>query len=98
VVPDLDLAPYAGEQTNPYTGERYVLTQGDLHTLHERHVATPGAHRYWLILGTHDEVLDWRIAARHYRGARQTIFGADDHRLTRWPECLPQLLSFADVT
>lgn len=95
VVPDLDLAPYAGQQTNPYTGERYVLTRADLDTLRERHVAHPDPRRYWLVLGTRDEVLDWRIAARHYQGARQTIFNGDDHRLTRWPECLDELAAFA---
>ncbi|GGY12657.1 YqiA/YcfP family alpha/beta fold hydrolase [Paludibacterium paludis] len=95
VVPDLDLAPYVGEQENPYTGERYILTRADLDTLFERHVERPEPSRYWLVLGARDEVLDWRIAARHFRGARQTVFSGDDHRLARWPECLESLPDFA---
>lgn len=93
--PDLSLAGYLGPQTNPYTGEQYTLGEADLTALRRLHVERPTPDRYWLVLGSADEVLDWREAAQHYRGARQTVFNGDDHRLARWPECLPGVLAFA---
>lgn len=94
VRPDRSLAAYLGPQTNPYTGEQYTLGQADLEALRRLAVERPRAARYWLVLGTADEVLDWREAALHYRGARQTVFNGDDHRLARWPECLPGVLAW----
>lgn len=95
VRPDRSLAAYIGPQTNPYTGEQYTLGEADLTALRRLAVERPNAERYWLVLGTADEVLDWREAVRHYRGARQTVFFGDDHRLARWPECLPGVLAWA---
>jgi predicted esterase YcpF (UPF0227 family) len=83
------------EQLHPYTGQRYRLTAADLALLKRHFIARPTPARYWLLLGSADETLDWHEAARHYAGCRQTVLNADDHRLTRWPECLPGLLDFA---
>lgn len=95
IYPDRSLAGFLGPQTNPYTGEQYTLDEADLTALRRLHVGRPTPERYWLVLGTADEVLDWREAAHHYRGARQTVFNGDDHRLARWTECLPGVLAFA---
>lgn len=89
------LAELAGERVHPYTGEHYHLDMDDMNALRDRFVPRPDPRRYWLVLGTADETLDWREAARHYAGARQTLFNGDDHRLNRWPECLPFLSDFA---
>lgn len=83
------------EQHNPYSGERYQLTEADLAVLQRHFIARPTPQRYWLVLGSADETLDWREAAQHYAGCRQTIFAGDDHRLQRWHECLPALAAFA---
>lgn len=92
VYPEHDLARFLGPQHNPYTGEDYVLTEQHMAELQAIRPERLHAANYWLVLGTADEVLDWRVAARHYRGARQTMFNGDDHRLQRWPQCLPGLL------
>ncbi|POZ60862.1 YqiA/YcfP family alpha/beta fold hydrolase, partial [Chromobacterium alticapitis] len=65
VRPDRDLARFAGKQTNPYTGEVYTLGDDDLQALLAQRVDQPSAGRYWLLLGSRDEVLDWREAACH---------------------------------
>ncbi|UTH75885.1 YqiA/YcfP family alpha/beta fold hydrolase [Chromobacterium sp. IIBBL 290-4] len=93
--PDRDLHRFLGEQTNPYTGEVYTLDERDMAALQAQCVATPALDRYWLLLGTCDEVLDWREAARHYRQNRQTIFNGDDHRLNNWPKVLPDVIAWA---
>ena len=92
ITPQHDLARFLGPQHNPYTGEDYVLTEQHMAELEAIQPAGVTAANYWLVLGTADEVLDWRVAARHYAGARQTVFNGDDHRLQRWPQCLPGLL------
>ncbi|SCK11405.1 YqiA/YcfP family alpha/beta fold hydrolase [Vogesella sp. LIG4] len=93
--PERDLARFLGPQHNPYTGEDYVLTEQHMAELEAIQPPAIHAANYWLVLGTADEVLDWRVAARHYAGARQTVFNGDDHRLQRWPQCLPGLLGIA---
>ncbi|OHX11101.1 hypothetical protein BI343_05875 [Chromobacterium amazonense] len=92
--PDRDLARFAGEQTNPYTGEVYTLGDADLAALQAQKTDKPTAGRYWLLLGSRDEVLDWREAARHYNGNRQTVFNGDDHRLNNWPKVLPDVVAW----
>lgn len=95
IQPHLDLQHLPRAQQHPYTGEHYTLTDADIAALESHQVSSPDPQRYWLIQGSQDEVLDWRIAARHFQGCRQTLFSGDDHRLARWPECLPQLQAFA---
>jgi predicted esterase YcpF (UPF0227 family) len=95
VLPQQDLQRFGGEQQNPYSGETYFLDASDFKVLEAHQVAHPDQRRFWLILGSSDEVLDWQQAAVHYQGCKQTIFNGDDHRLDRWRECLPLLASFA---
>jgi len=94
VTPHLDLQRHLGAQHNPYTGESYTLGDADMQALLAMQ-ATPRHGQYWLLLGSADEVLDWRQAARHFGRHHQTIFNGDDHRLKRWLECLPPLLNWA---
>lgn len=98
VQPHLDLAQFPREQVHPYTGEHYLLDDADVATLAGHRLARPDPARFWLVLGSADEVLDWRLSARLFQGCRQTLFNGDDHRLTRWPECLPHLAAFAAFT
>lgn len=86
---------FYGEHENPYSGERFTLGEADRAALEAMYVAHPNPAHYWLVLGSADEVLDWRLAARHFAGARQTVLNHDDHRLARWPQRLPELARFA---
>ncbi|AXE32632.1 hypothetical protein DK842_08295 [Chromobacterium phragmitis] len=94
VRPDRDLERFRGEQTNPYTGEVYTLGNDDLRALLAQKTDAPDNGRYWLLLGSRDETLDWREAAVHYRHSRQTVFNGDDHRLNNWPKVLPQVVAW----
>ncbi|MDF0604729.1 hypothetical protein HZU77_003550 [Neisseriaceae bacterium TC5R-5] len=95
IQPYLHLARLLGEQRNPYTGEVYTLSQADIQDLLTIQVEQPNNLHTWLLLGTNDEVLDWRQASRHYRKSRQTILNGDDHRLQRWSTVLPDILAWA---
>lgn len=93
VYPERELANFLGPLHNPYTGEDYVLGREHMAELVAIRPASITASLYWLIVGTEDEVLDWREAADYYAGASQTILEGDDHRLKGWPQCLPGLLA-----
>ena len=91
--PEDDLARFIGPLHNPYTGEHYTLGWHHMDELLALRPPRLTAANYWLVLGTADEVLDWRQAVRYYRGAATTVLNGDDHRLQGWPQCLPGLLA-----
>ena len=95
VTPQLDLESYLGTQRNLYTGEAYELTRE--HIAEWRSLDAPSIHpeRYFLIVETGDEVLDYRVAVRKYAGARQLVIEGGDHTLKSFPDHLPAILEFA---
>jgi len=98
VVAHLSLAPYVGQQTNLFTGESFEFTPAhieELEALETSRLGQPG--RYWLMVETGDEVLDYRQAVKKYAGARQTVLAGGDHSFTRWPDYLDELLDFAGL-
>ncbi len=98
VVSHLTLEPWLGPQTHLYSGETFELTERHLDELRAMEVprlAEP--RRYWLLVETGDEVLDYRHAVEKYLGAHQTILKGGDHSFTRWAEYLPEILRFAGL-
>ena len=53
--------------------------------------------RYWLLVETGDEVLDYRDAVKKYAGARQTVLEGGDHSFSRWNDYLDEVIAFADL-
>jgi len=53
--------------------------------------------RYWLIVETGDEVLDYRRAVERYRGAEQLVIPGGDHSLQSFPAHMPRILQFAGL-
>lgn len=93
-----DLAPYRGTQTNMYSGERFEVT--DAHFEELRALAVPRItrpDRYFLLVQSGDEVLDWREAVACYGGAHQLVEGGGDHGFQRFDAQIPALLRFAGV-
>jgi predicted esterase YcpF (UPF0227 family) len=98
VRPYEDLAPYVGRQENIYTGEAFdVLPEhvDELRALAVPRITRPD--RYWLMVQTGDEVLDWREAVAFYGGAFQLVEGGGDHGFQRFDAQLPAVLRFAGV-
>ena len=93
-----DLAPYAGPQTNLYTGETFeVLPRhfDELRALAVPRITRPG--RYLLLARSGDEVLDWRTMVAFYGGAWQQVRGGGTHGYDDIGPDLPALLRFAGV-
>jgi uncharacterized protein len=96
VHPHLHFARFLGPQKNLYTGETFELTQAHVDELAALDVATiTREERYWLVVETGDEVLDYREATRYYAGAFQTVIRGGDHALSSFPEHIPDLVEWA---
>lgn len=98
VDPARDLARYRGPQHNPYTGEDYSL--GDEHfdqltRLRMKRITRPS--RYFLLVQSGDEVLDWREAVALYGGAWQSVQGGGDHAFSSFAGEIPSILRFLGV-
>jgi len=98
VRPIATLRAQLGPQQNPYTGERYQLTQqhfAELRALWVERLTRPD--RYFLLVREGDEVLDWREAAARYAGAWQFVAGGGTHGWDDIDAEIPAMLRFAGV-
>jgi len=96
IVPHADLLPYAGRQRNLYTGDEYDVTPAhfaELAALAVERITRP--ERYFLLVRTGDEVLDWRKAVAFYAGAYQYVAGGGDHGWTDFAGEVSSVLRFA---
>lgn len=92
----LDAGKFIGEHTNFHSGERFTFTGEHARQL-QAQVAVPTPERYWLLLETGDEVLDYHQAQDFWFGCRQSVFEGGDHSFTRFPGIIPQLIEFAGL-
>lgn len=98
VVAPRSLEEWVGPQTNLYTGETFDFTHAHIDAL--RALDTPAItrpERYWLLVETGDELLDYRDAVARYAGARQTVLEGGDHGFSRWNDYLDEVVRFAGL-
>jgi predicted esterase YcpF (UPF0227 family) len=98
VLAHLSLADFVGSHTNLYTGERFDFTLEHVEELRRIDVAEiRKPERFWLLVETADEVLDYRQAVLKYVGARQTVIEGGDHSFQHFGEFLDGILAFAGL-
>lgn len=97
ITPHVGLETFLGPQQNLYTGAPYELTRADLDGWRALALETVDPERYLLLLETGDELLDWRVAARRYEGARTVIRDGGDHTLQSFAEHIPRILAFSGL-
>ena len=98
VVAHLTLAGYLGPQVNLYTGETFLFTPehiAELAALEVPHILRP--ERFWLLVETGDEVLDYRQAVTRYSGAHQTVIEGGDHSFQHFRDFLDPIIAFAGL-
>ncbi len=96
VHPHAHFQEFLGPQTNLYTGEAFVLTRTHVDELRELDVPVISRpQRYWLLVETGDEVLDYREALACYAGAFHTVVQGGDHSLASFHEHVPDLVQWA---
>jgi uncharacterized protein len=96
VHPQNHFGRYVGPQRNLYTGERFDLTLehvAELAALDPPAITRPD--RYWLLVETADEVLDYREAVAYYAGAFQSVVQGGDHSFSSFPEFVPEIVAWA---
>jgi len=89
------LASSLGVQTNLYTGEAFEVTRAhmdELRALAVTRITRP--ERYFLLVETGDEVLDYREAVAYYGGAHQLVRGGGDHAFTDFEAQMPAIVRF----
>jgi hypothetical protein len=92
------LPEFLGPNRNLYTGESYELTPQHLDELRQLEVpAITRPERYLLIVGTQDEVLDYRQALARYAGAQQIIVEDGDHGLSNLADHVGRIREFASA-
>lgn len=98
ITPHEGLRAYLGSQKNLHTGEPYQLTKRHLEELHALLVLQPTLPaRYYLMVTTGDEVLDYRQAVSKYAGAKQLVVQGSDHGFADFENHLDSVLEFAGV-
>jgi predicted esterase YcpF (UPF0227 family) len=89
------LVDFLGEQENPYTHERYLLEAKHIEEL--KVLDTPLISQpddFWLLQQTEDEVLDYRQAVAHFKGAKQTVEEGGDHSFIDFERYPAQIIEF----
>ncbi len=96
VRPYASLESFLGPQRNLHTGEPWTLTRehlAQLEALRVRQITRP--ERYFLLVRSGDELLDWREAVAYYAGAWQYVAGGGDHGWADFAAEIPSVLRFA---
>lgn len=96
VVNALDVGQFLGEHANFHSGERFTFSEAHATQLMTQ-VSRPTLARYWLLLETGDEVLDYHQAQAFYAGCRQTVLAGGDHGFTKFPEFVSQIIEYAGL-
>jgi predicted esterase YcpF (UPF0227 family) len=93
--PARDLARHIGETRAWHSEERFYFLPEYVDQLRDM---TPGElsrlSRYFAVIATGDEVLDWREMSARYRGSHLRIVEGSDHALSDFDTHLPHLLHF----
>jgi uncharacterized protein len=98
VAAHLSLASCVGPQTNIYTGEQYDFAREYLAELQALAIKKPQQlERYWLMVETGDQTLDYSEAVDFYRGAKQLVIEGGDHGFQAWERLLADVVEFAGV-
>lgn len=91
----LDPERFVGTHQHYHGGASFQFTRAHAAQLAAQCIRQPTPERYFLLLETGDEVLDYRHAAEHYRASRSVILPGGDHSFTRFPDFIPAILEFA---
>jgi predicted esterase YcpF (UPF0227 family) len=99
VDPARDLARHIGETTSWHDEQDKFFFRPEF--IDELAAMTPRQptrlQRYFAVIATGDEVLDWREMSARYRGAHLRIVEGSDHQLSDFDEHLPHVLDFLEI-
>jgi predicted esterase YcpF (UPF0227 family) len=95
VRPQDRFAEFVGRTLKSYhSDDEYRLTQADMQELIKTDLAPCKPARYWVMLQTGDETLDYRQAIEKYEGSRLLVEEGGSHAFDGFEQWLPQLVEF----
>lgn len=88
---------FAGKHTNPYTNNEFVVPS-DLDNLDMDMypLGKEDKKKFYIILGTADEVLDYHKALEFYRGCAVNVIENENHRIRDFQSCCTGILEFIE--
>ena len=92
------LQAYLGKNINHYSGEEFELTAEHIEELKEldiEYITKP--HRYFVLLQTGDEVLDYSQAFVKFAGSRMIVEEGGDHSFNSFEKHLDVILSYCGI-
>lgn len=98
VKPSRELGNHLGVTTAYHSDEPFEFRLeyiDELKALEVTKITRP--ERYFLLVATGDEVLDWREMVAHYPGARQQVIEGSDHGISDFEHYLDPVLAFCGV-
>ncbi len=99
VKPARDLAVHLGDHTMWHNPEQHFVFEASfVDELIAQEIATiTRPQRYFAVIATGDEVLDWREMTGHYPGATIKLLPGGDHALSDYDQHLDAVLDFLDL-
>ena len=98
VRPAASLAAHLGPQRNLHTGDAWELTPEHFAELEALTVSSlTRRDRYFLLMRSGDELIDWREAVARYASAWQFVLGGGNHGWEDIDDEIPSMLRFAGV-
>ncbi len=94
--PALAAAELVGQRLKNYhSDDEYTLTAQSVEHLATLKRTTPKHKaRYWLLVQTEDEVLDYALAVKFYTGCKQTVEPGGSHGFEGFEQHLPNIFGF----
>jgi len=88
---------HLGQQYNPYTDEKYVLTDRHRQQLLEIEVDIIDAKLFWLLLQEGDETLDFRQSLQKYPTVKTVLETQGSHRFDGFERFVDEILIYSNL-
>ena len=100
VIPPADMSEYLGENKNYSTGEKFVISQEQLDLLDRmgREIKVIKCPRnFMILLQSHDEKLDYKVATNLYQGALLDVTFGGNHAFENLETYFNKIKKFLDM-
>jgi predicted esterase YcpF (UPF0227 family) len=100
VIPPAEMSEYLGENKNYSTGEKFLITQEQLDLLDRmgkeiKVIKCPS--NFMILLQSHDEKLDYRVATNFYKGAVMDVTFGGNHSFENLETHFSKIKIFLDM-
>ena len=100
VIPPAEMSEYLGENKNYSTGEKFLITQEQLDLLDRmgkeiKVIKCPS--NFMILLQSHDEKLDYRVATNFYQGAVMDVTFGGNHSFKNLETPFSKIKIFLDM-